>query len=155
MPLVRPSSRIVKARGRVTSGDITLPNVGSTWTQVSGLTFSLPAAVGDYVWFQPTLMMNPPGATFLDVAVKVSTNFVRFASSDAGAPSTDGDPGMYKDAAYILAGGGVMEFVVESGDLDGSNVVFAIVHKGTGSTSILHASTNYPLRWRAVNFGPA
>jgi hypothetical protein len=148
-----PSSSVVVTRGAITAGDFTTTNVGSTWTQATGLTFSVPAAVGDYVEFRPSFMIDPAGTSFFDVAVKVSGSFVRYASSGSGTPATEGDPGIYGDASYVGAGGGAMDLVVESGDLDAGNVVFALVYKGTGTSSIVYASTNYPLRWRAFNFG--
>lgn len=147
------SASITKARGTITTGDFTSTNVGATWTQVTGLTASISAAVGDYVMFIPSMMVDPTGATFLDVAVKVGASFVRYASSGTGTPATEGDPSLYGDNTYLGGGNGCFDFVVESGDLSGGTLTFAIVYRGTGTTTIVYASANYPFRWRAINYG--
>jgi hypothetical protein len=141
------------ARGYLTPGDFTTTNVGATRTQVTGITCSLTAAVGDYVEFIPSFLHNPAGASFLDIAVKVSGSFVRYSSSGTNTPSSEGDPALYADPAFC-SGPAVFGFVVEAGDLDAGAVVFALVYSGTGTTAVVHASSTYPFRWRAINFGP-
>lgn len=146
---------IRKFAGTVTAGDFTSTNVGSTWTLATGIvTTGITASVGDYVWFVPSLMVNPAGSTSLDVVVKVGASFARYASSGTGTPATDGDPSLYGDAGYLGSGTTVFDFVVESGDLSSGTLTFAVVYKGTGTTTIIHASTDYPWRWRCLNFGP-
>lgn len=145
---------IRKFAGSVTAGNFTSTNVGSTWTQATNfVTTGITAAVGDYVMFIPTMMLDPTGATSVDLAVKVSTNFVRFASSGTGTAATDGDPGLYTDGSFVQ-NNPVFDFVVESGDLSSGTLTFAVVYKGTGTSTVLYASSDYPWRWRCINFGP-
>lgn len=154
--LDRGGATLTVESGYVTTGNITATNVGSTWTQVGSLAFSVAAAVGDHVMFVPTMMVNSASNTHYDVAVKVAGSFVRFASTGTDTAATEGDPGLYHDPqTYRTGGGGVMNLVVEAGDLDGGNVTFAVVFKGAGTTRIVYASTDFPFRWRAVNFGAA
>lgn len=150
----RSSATITQARGEFTTGDITATNVGSTWTQAGSLLCPVPAAAGDYLLFIPSLMVNPAGVTHVDIAVKVGAAFVRFASSGDATSALEGDPGLYGDPTYSLVNGGVMDFVVTADDVSGGNVTFAVVYMGTGTSTIIHASANYPFRWRAINFGP-
>lgn len=143
-----------KFAGSVTSGNFTSTNVGSTWTQATGfVTTGITASVGDYVMFLPTVMVDPTGATSLDFAVKVGVNFVRYAASGTGTPATDGDPGLYSDGTFLQSGA-IFDFVVEAGDLSSGTLTFALVYKGTGTTTVIYASTDYPWRWRCLNFGP-
>jgi hypothetical protein len=150
-----PAVALERARGKVTTGNITVTNVGSTWTQAGALAFAIPAVVGDYVLFQPSFMYLPASSTSLDIAVKVGASFVRFASTDTAAAAVEGDPTMYFDpGTYRTMGGGVMDVVAEAGDLSGGNITFAVVYKGTGTTATIYASSDLPFRWRAINFGP-
>lgn len=152
--LDRAGATLGTASGYVTTGNVTATNVGSTWTQVGALAFSIGAAVGDYVMFVPTVMTTSTSDTHYDVAVKVGANFVHYASTGTGTPATEGDPGLYQDPqTYRTGGGGVMDLVVEAGHLSGGTVTFAMVFKGAGTTRILYASTDFPFRWRAINFG--
>lgn len=145
---------VVKARGYVATGDLTSTNVGSTWTQWGALAFAIAAAVGDYVEFEPSFMYKEASSTNIDVAVKVSGSFVRFASSGTGTAAVEGDPSTYYEAeTYRTANGAFMDLVVEAGDLDGGNVTFAMVYKGTGTAAILYASSNFPFRYRIRNYG--
>ncbi len=146
--------------GYVVTGDVTLPNVGSTWTAVTGLTgFTIPAVAGDRITFQPSFLADLAGANFLDVAVVgAASAFVRVASNGAtGTPATpavEGDPTAYREANNELVRGlGPFTFVAGAADIVGGNVSFSVIHKGTGTTSTVYASTNYPFRWTARNDG--
>jgi hypothetical protein len=148
-----PASSIVVTRGAITSGDVVPTNVGATWTS-SGLTCTVAAAVGDYVEFQPSCLIDPAGTTSFDIALLVSGSAVRYASTGTDTPAVDGDPGLYGDATFLGNGGGRFDLVVMSGDLDAGNLVFALMYAGAGTTGKMYASASYPFRWRAVNYGP-
>jgi hypothetical protein len=145
---------IRKFAGSVTAGNFTSTNVGSTWTQATNfVTTGITASVGDYVVFLPTIMIDPTGATSIDVAVKVGAAFVRYASSGTGTAATDGDPGLYSDGSFLQSGV-IFDFVVTADDLSSGTLTFAMVYKGTGTTTVMYASSDYPWRWRCINFGP-
>jgi hypothetical protein len=149
------ASTVVK-RAKVTSGNIVpQPSVG-VWSLLTGSPIlSIPAAVGDYVAFDfPMLMYGPSGSTtFLDLAVVVGGVAVRYHSTDTATPALEGSPSLYPTPSTFRAYGPVFEFVVTSGDLDSGNVNVRFAIKGPGVGTI-YASTDYPLKWRAINHGP-
>lgn len=139
-------------RARVTTGDVTT-SADASWAVVSGLTLSLPAAIGDNVEITASVLLDQLGsaADFFDLVVIVAGAIVRAASSDSATPTTEGDVALYPDQDVRFRGSTTsMGFTVTSGDLDAGNVVFGFAHKGTGGAKIL-ASALYPLRWRARN----
>lgn len=143
------------ARAILTTGDVTLPNVGATWTPVSTLNaFSIAAAVGDYVEFLPSFMWLANAGDLLDMAVLVGGSIERFASTGTSSNTTtnEGDPEFYPLSPQFLGNGAVFDLIVASGDLSGGTVTFAMVSRGPGGGKIF-ASTNYPFRWRAKNYG--
>lgn len=143
---------IVGRRAYITTGDTTLPNTSGAWAAISGYELSIPAAVGDYVELQVSLMFDPGTNGFLDVAIIVSTTLARFASSGTGTPAIEGDPTLYDAPQTYRTSGTHFGVVVASGDRDGSNVRFVMASKSAGS-GILYSSSNYPFRWRAFNYG--
>lgn len=143
---------IKRYSGTVTSGDVALPGGDATRVAIAGLSFDVPAAVGDTVLFIPSYMHHLSTTKFMDCAVNVGGSFVRYASSGSGTPSIEGDPSIYSDSTFVGSGSGIFDFVVGGGDLSGGNVRFTMVHSGTGSGTV-YASTNYPFRWSAYNFG--
>lgn len=143
---------LVGRRAYITTGDVTLPNTSGAWAALSGFELSIPAAVGDYVELKPSFMYDPGTNSFLDFAVIVGSSLVRYASSDTGTPAIEGDPSVYDAPQTYRTSGVHFGFVVVSGDRDGSNVRFVVASKSAGS-GILYASSNYPFRWRALNFG--
>lgn len=152
--LDRAPGSIRKFAGSVTAGSFTSTNVGSTWTQATNfVTTGITASVGDYVVFLPSMMVDPTGATHLDLAVKVGVNFVRYASTGTGTPATEGDPALYGDGTFVHSNS-IFDFVVTADDLSSGTLTFAVVYKGTGTTTVVYASTDYPWRWRCLNFGP-
>lgn len=148
-------STITRASGLITTGDFVSTNVGSTWTQVPNLTFSINAAVGHRINASCSFLFRASGTTFLDLAVKVGSSFVRYASSDTATPAAEGDGGVYPnpDSLYVGANGTEMDFTVVSGDLSTGTLTFALVYMGTGTTSTIYSSTSFPFRWRITNYG--
>ena len=148
-------------RAHITSGNITMPN-DSSWTPVTGLTIAIAAAVGDEVELIASALLdtNSAGTDFYELAAVVSGSIVRFGSTgtSSATPIGEGDPSLYPitGPSYSRYRGSTvtMGFTVASGDLSGGNVTFALAHKGPGGGSV-YASTDYPFRWRAVNYGPS
>jgi len=149
------SSMVVK-RGVVTSGDITPPADGGSWAIWSAAPqIVIAAAVGDYVSIEACdFMLDPTNSgTFFDWVVIVSAAIVRSMSTHTNTPAVEGSPAFYIQPSTYRHYGPAFEFVVASGDLSGGNVTVGWAHKGTG-TGTLFASSNYPFRWRAINYGP-
>lgn len=147
-------SAITVVRRVVTSGDIVPQNNSGNWAALTGgPSIAIAAAVGDYVEFEVTDGLYNPGGTFMDLAVQVGGSLVRYMGSDSSSPLIEGAPAFYGTPGTFRGFGPVFEFVVVSGDLSGGNVtvVFAVNSNATGK---LYASTNYPLKWRAINYGP-
>ncbi len=141
-----------------TSGDIS-PGNDAAFTIVAGLSLSLPAVEGDNVELQIGCLINPgTNLDFWDPCVIVSGAAVRYASTNTGTPSSEGDCTLYPAPSNFRSMSGVtFSFTVGAGDLDGGNVVFGIAHVGPGSTGTpaakIYANTTQTFRWRAVNYG--
>lgn len=145
---------LVVKRATITTGNVS-PQATSPWAALTGgPTLSLPAAVGDYVEFQIVGGMWDPGPSFLDLAVVVAGAAVRYLSTGTATPAIEGAPSFYADPQTYEHYGPTFEFVVASGDLSGGNVTVGFWTQGSGGGT-LFASTAYPLRWRALNYGPA
>ncbi len=142
---------LVVRKSRITSGDIALNLGAGAWNQLVTLTLAIPAVVGDYVELEAPLFMTQSGNSFLDLAVIVSGGTPRVASTDTNTPAVEGLPGLYKDPNAFRTSMGPWGFVVTAGDLDGGNVNFGVIMKGT--TGTLYASASYPFLWSAKNFG--
>jgi hypothetical protein len=140
------------ARDIVTSGNVAI-SADASWTPVAGLTLAIPAAIGDNVSLDLACLISHTASSFYELAVLVGGSPVRYASTGTASPAggAEGDPSMYP-----LAGGALhplstfMDFTVESGDLSGGNVTFALMHLGSGGGQV-YASTAFPFRWRARN----
>ncbi len=146
-------STMVVKRATVTSGNLTLAST-TPWVAVpSGPSLALPAVAGDYVEFQIVSMLGNFSTNFVDLAVTAGGSLVRYLSSGTSTPAVEGAPAFYGDGAFDRYGP-VFEFVVAAGDLAGGNVTVVFATQGSGGGTI-YASTAYPLRWRAINYGPA
>lgn len=140
-------------RATVVSGDVTPQASVGAWAAVTGgPTLVLPAAVGDYVSFEICSMLRDTATGFLDLAVTAGGSLVRFLSTGGASGAVEGAAAFYNDTSFA-AYGGVFEFVVGSGDLAGGNVTVCFATKGNAD-GVLYASPEYPLRWRAINYGP-
>lgn len=117
--------------------------------------FTIAAAEGDVVEFQPSFLARLLTSNFLDQVVLVGGSAVRYASTGTGTPAIQGDPTAYRETgSEVVRGMGPFGFTVQAGDLSGGSVTFGLVYAGTGTTSIVYSGTNYPFRWRALNYGP-
>ncbi len=137
-----------------TSGDITLASSGGLWVPVTGITISLPAAVGDWVELTSSIMTQSSGSDYFDLAVLNGVSIVRRSSTGtaSGTTADQGDTGLYPTQLAFRTTGALFAFQVVSGDLESGNVRFALIAKGTGGAKVF-ASTDYPGRMRAINMG--
>jgi hypothetical protein len=147
---------VATSSGYIVAGDQILTNVGSTWTVVPGLGgLTIPAVVGDRIEIQFSFLARMLGTNFLDSCVTVGGVIQRAASNGTATPAVEGDPTAYRDAGdNEVRGTGPFFFTAASGDLSGGNVTFGLFFKGTGTTSVVYNSANYPFRWVAKNYGP-
>lgn len=144
----------VFVRSVVNAGDIT-PGVDAGWTLLTaGLgSWTIPAVVGDEVEAIVGGMIQDNASSFYELVSTASGSIVRFGSTGTSSPAGagEGDPVLYPKSSF--SGFTVtMGFTVVSGDLTAGNVTFTMAHLGA-SAGKLFASTNYPLRYRLVNFG--
>lgn len=137
----------------ITSGDVTLPNTAGSWAPLTGFELAIPAAIGDYVDLSISAMRLGNANAMMDIGVLVGSSIVRFLASGSATPGLEGDPAWYLPSGGFVGHPGERGFTVVSGDRDGSNVRFAVVVKADG-TGKIHASSNYPMFWRAKNYGP-
>jgi hypothetical protein len=145
-------SALVVRRGTVTSGNLTLAAAGGWVAVAGGPQLVLPAAVGDYVEFALTSMLGSFSTNFADLAVLSGASLVRYLSTGGASPASEGAPAFYGDQTFDRVSP-VFEFEVEAGDLSGGTVTVVFATQGAGGGTI-YASTDYPLRWRALNHGP-
>jgi hypothetical protein len=136
--------------GFITSGDIST-NVGGTFTLLGMTGIAVPAAIGDYVEFFLGFMDN--AANYMDAAVVVSGAAVRYMSSNTSTPAVEGSPWWYQSPNIFRGSPPPFAFTVVSGDLSGGNVTVDMAARGSSGSGILYASTSYPFRWRAINYG--
>lgn len=149
-------STMVVRRSKITSGNIVPQNTAGVWdTLTGGPTLTIPAEVGDYVEFGIIGgMRSLPSASMLDIVVLNAGSRVRYSSTGTGTPALEGDPTLYPNPSEFLGAVTVFEFVAEAGDINTGTITFGFATKSNG-TGTLYASTDYPLRLRAVNYGPA
>lgn len=136
-----------------TAGNI-VPQAAAAWAAVTGgPTISIAAAVGDYVALDVLgSLVKALSNTFLELCVLVGGAPVRYGSTGTATPATEGDPAFYADVNFTKHGLG-MGLVVAPGDLSGGTVTFGFATKGVGTGTTIYSSTDYPLRWRAMNYG--
>lgn len=143
---------VAVSSGYITSGNITA-GADASWTPIGATSVLIPAAVGDVITFIPSFMIQPAGGAYYDLAVRAGGVLVRYASSGTGTAAIEGDPGLYPGlTGFRTTNGGTFTFTVGAGDLTGGNVEIVAAHLGSAA-SVLYASTNYPYRWVAYNFG--
>lgn len=144
---------VAVTRGIVTTGDITLANTAGAWAAVAGLSFLIPAAVGDQLEFQGAFMFAPTSTSFVEFAVRTAGALVRYSSTRGPLPSVEGDPTMYNTpGTYRGQGSGSFDFQVEAGDLTAGNVNIVLASNSQAS-GVVYASANFPFRWFAKNYG--
>jgi hypothetical protein len=140
-------------RSVVTSGNITPQSSPSAWAQLTGgPTIAINAAVGDYVELSIGGLMFQPNGSVLELAV-LNSGLVRYGSTGGASPSLEGDPAFYLQPSTFRTVGATLDFVAEASDISNGQVTFCFATSGNG-TGVLYASSDYPLRWRAINHGP-
>lgn len=141
-------------RAVVTSGSAggdTPTSTSGAWARYTPVgTLAINAVVGDYVEVLLALLTNRSDTALLfDVAVYVGVSAVWYASTETATPATEGDPALYPTLSPRGWYGGL---AVASGHLSGGQVTFGLGHKSAASGK-LYYSTDYPMRWRALNYG--
>lgn len=144
---LRVNQRYVNDQGRIEFDD-----TSGSWVQILSLgLLHVDADPGDYIDVTLTALKSLP-STAVDLAVVVDGSIVRYLSSGTATPAFDGDHG-WEAVGSFLGRPSSRGFTVQVSDLYGPGVDIAIVYKSDGSGSI-DASTDYPLYWRVMNFGP-
>lgn len=147
-------SSISIVRAVLSSGDV-VPPVNGAWTPLAGISLAIPAQVGDEIELGAAGMFLSASDSFFEFCVVAGGVPVRFSSTNTGTASIEGDPAVYPAPGLYRSGlSFAMSFVATSGDIEGGNVTFGIAHLGQ-ATGKFFASTNYPFRWRAINYGGA
>lgn len=144
----------LKVRNRIETGGNIVPQASGSWAAVTGSpTISLTAAAGDFVSLEVLgSLIKAPSNNFLELAVLSGGVPVRYGSNNTATPSTEGDPALYSDFNFRTLGWG-MGFVAQAGDISGGVITFGFATKGAGTGTTIYASTDYPLRWRIMNYG--
>jgi hypothetical protein len=141
----------VMRQAYITTGNVTIPNTGGTWTALAGFELSIPAAVGDYVDIGASFFLRPDGGTpFMDIGVIVGSSIVRAMSSGTATPAVEGMPAWYPTLTF-RTNPAPMGFTVTAPDLDGGNIRWAIITNGNG-VGLLFASVAGPFYWRSFNW---
>jgi hypothetical protein len=147
-------SSITLAHGYITTGDVTPQTTASWAVMTSSPTFSIAAVEGDVVTVDWTALIDPVSAMFLDLCVIVSGAVTKYAATGTSSNGVEGDPGLYPDVpAFHPSRGYGMTVTCASGDLSGGNITFGFAVINPNGGGKLYASTNYPLRYRIVNYG--
>lgn len=148
-------STVVVKHGYVNTGDVTIQNTGGAWAMLTGgPTFQIDAVAGDEIQFDVAALKAPAADLFWDYAVVVSGAAVRYASTGGATPAIEGDPSMYPDQGSFRSNQSMgMNFTAASGDISGGKVTIGFALKSANTTGKLFAGTNYPLRWRLINYG--
>lgn len=144
---------VIKSRYVTAPGNITLPNTGGLWLPLTGFEISVPAVVGNWVDLSVgNGLRSSSGTAFVDCAVIVGADLVRYLSTGTATPADEGDPGWYGQPSAFAAISGPRGFQVEAGHLDGGVVRFVVASKSAGS-STFYASSGYPFQWTVRNLG--
>lgn len=151
---VPAGSSVVVTRAVLTAGNYAV-GADASWTPITaGPTLVVPAVVGDNLdmFLVGMLDHNVSRTDFFEIVVLVGGAIARYSSTGTASPSgsPEGDPAQYPNDRFAGWTSG-MSFEVGAGDLSGGSVTFGIAHKGAGGGSLF--ASNYPLRWRAVNYG--
>jgi hypothetical protein len=138
----------------ITSGNIQLSVGTNTWAPLSGgPTLAIPAAVGDWVELDASILRQANANILLDIGVVVGGSVVRFLQTGTSTPPGEGDTGLYLSALPNRSG--LRGFTATSGDISSGNVTFCVAIRNTsGASSLLLASTDNPFHWMARNLGP-
>lgn len=93
---------------------------------------SIPAAVGDRLWFSPSFLRTY--GIVLDLGIKAAVGGVsRYVSSGAATPETDGYAPLYPQSAFAGVVG-LRQFVVQAGEVDGAgNAKIVLAYRGNSA----------------------
>jgi hypothetical protein len=107
------------------------------------------------VEFSWSALLDDVSGLFFDTVVLVGGSPVRFASTGTGSAAIEGDPGLYPDINFRPQFGLGMVVTCASGDLSSGSITFGIAVINPSGGGKLYASSDYPFRWRIVNYGAA
>lgn len=145
---------VVVRSAYVTSGDPSgnvPPDTANVWAPYTGVgTMTIPAAIGDHVELDLTMVIIPNDGSVWDIAVLQSGVPTWYSSSNTATPSGDGDPGLAPFGGARPLGLTVWVDVAAE-HLTSGNVTFALMSKSNNTGKIFHSTTN-PFRWKAVNY---
>jgi hypothetical protein len=146
---------VARVPAPITSGNIQLNTGTNTWGPLTGSpTLAIPAAVGDLIVVDLTVLRQANANIFLDVGVVVTGAIVRYLATMTSTPAGEGDPGLYHTA--LPARSGSRKWVAESGDISGGTITITMAIRNlAGSSSLLLASTDNPYQWSIENRGPS
>lgn len=111
---------------------------------------TIPASVGDVLWFEPSMLVQVGADAELDVASVVGGVPARYYSSGTAVQAPNGHGGLYIGTGYNRSLKQV-RWIVEASDISGGNVTLALVRRnGSGVT---FGSAAYPGQVNVTNFG--
>jgi hypothetical protein len=139
-------SALASARAVRTAGTVTLSS--SFATVDSSLDLTLPAADGDTILYGVNGLWNSDGDWGqARLATVVSGSVVNTTGG------TEGNAGWLGEAGLVIPFGSPYSYTIQSGDVDGGNVVLRLQARGNSGGKQLLGSTTHPLQVWAVNLG--
>lgn len=137
----------------ITSGDVALVSTSGGWAEVPGFVLDVDAETGDYVELHLGGLRSVTSGAYVDVALKTGPNtYAWFASSGGSTRAPEGLPDWYSVSGFQSRS--VPPWVIaQAGHFNAGKLKFVLLYK-SGGTGTLYASTSYPFRWVAKNYGP-
>lgn len=138
--------------------NVNLNTGSSSWGTLPGFaTLSIPAVAGDRVGLAVNALRQANANLLVDFGVVVAGTIKRWLGGNYTAVSPpgsnyEGDPAFYHTNLPSVSC--ERRFTVAADDVDGANVVFAVLCKvnGAGSALLLCSDEN-PFYWEATNYG--
>jgi hypothetical protein len=146
---------VARVPAPITSGNVQLNTGTNTWGPLTASpTLAIPAAVGDLIVVDLTVLRQANANIFLDVGVMVTGAIVRYLATMTSTPAGEGDPGLYHTA--LPARSGSRKWIADAGDISGGTITITMAIRNlAGSSSLLLASTDNPFQWSIENRGPS
>lgn len=134
------SRPVVGRDGRIDL-QIVVPPVVAGWgivtTNPGGVEIgtSVPAAVGDQIWYSPSFLRTY--GIVLDLGIKAAAGGVsRYTSSGTATPEADGYAAIYEQSAFGSTSG-MRQFTVQAGEVDGSgNATIVLAYRGNSADGV-------------------
>lgn len=148
-------SQINVASAVVTTGDISpVPDTGGAWAVLAGVAeLQIAAVEGDNIGVNAVGLRNGIAAVDVVTVTGVGPTIATYqATGFTTSPGFDGEPSWYFDNLFCIRGGEVC-FVASSTHIENGLIRFRIAVKTSGATGTFYASSNYPFKWNAKNYG--